>query len=188
MVSQFKSPDKVRLLGALDFDFPEGTHAIGRLDNESEGLLLLTTNRSVTKLLFQGEVPHSRKYLVQVKNVVQPETLDQLRAGITFKEKGGGGADYTTKPCDVEIVPAPVHLPPLNPLLTWKVPETWLMITLAEGKYHQVRKMVVTAGHRCKRLIRVAIEDMELGDLEPGGVKEMEETEFFRLLRIDNWK
>ncbi|WP_261387849.1 hypothetical protein [Chitinophaga pinensis] len=62
MVSQFISPDKVRLLGDLDFDFPEGTHAVGRLDNNSEGLLLLTTNKKVTRLLFESEQPHKRAY------------------------------------------------------------------------------------------------------------------------------
>jgi len=67
MVSQFVSSHDVRLLGDLDFDFPAGTHAIGRLDNHSEGLLLLTTNPKITRLLFQGITPHERKYLVQVK-------------------------------------------------------------------------------------------------------------------------
>lgn len=188
MVSQFKSPDDVRLLGDLDFDFPEGTHAIGRLDNQSEGLLLLTTNKKVTKLLFQGEVPHARKYLVQVKHVVQAPALHLLRTGIAFKSKGGNGEEYTTKPCDVEVVPAPQGLAPLDPAFTRDVPNSWLLMTLMEGKFHQVRKMVVTAGHRCKRLIRVSIEDMELGDLPPGAVREFEEAEFFRLLHIDNWQ
>jgi 23S rRNA pseudouridine2457 synthase len=70
MVSQFVSPDKVNLLGDLDFNFPEGTHAIGRLDNNSEGLLILTTNKKVTALLFQSENPHKRTYLVQVEKHV----------------------------------------------------------------------------------------------------------------------
>ena len=61
MVSQFVSPDDVNLLGDLDFNFPEGTHAIGRLDNHSEGLLILTTNKKVTRLLFQGLLPHKRQ-------------------------------------------------------------------------------------------------------------------------------
>ena len=67
MVSQFVSSHDVRLLTDLNFNFPEGTHAIGRLDQNSEGLLLLTTNKKITKLLFQGTVSHKRTYLVQVK-------------------------------------------------------------------------------------------------------------------------
>lgn len=188
MVSQFISPDNVRLLGDLDFDFPEGTHAVGRLDNNSEGLLLLTTNKKVTRLLFQGEVPHKRTYLVQVKHYVQDEALHLLRTGVTFPAKGGGGETYTTLPCTVAIVPAPEGLAPLDPAFTREVPHTWLLMTLTEGKFHQVRKMVTTVGHRCKRLIRVAIEDLVLGDLAPGAVRELEETEFFRLLHIDNWQ
>ncbi len=186
MVSQFVSPDKVRLLGHLHFDFPEGTHAVGRLDNHSEGLLLLTTNKKVTRLLFQGAVPHKRVYTVLVKGIVEAEALHRLRTGITLPDKGR--ADYTTLPCDVEIVEAPAGFPPLDPSHTWKVPETWLRITLTEGKFHQVRKMVTTVGHRCKRLIRTAIEDLELGDMPSGAVRELDEVTFFRLLHIDNWQ
>lgn len=186
MVSQFISPDKVRLLGHLRFDFPEGTHAVGRLDNHSEGLLLLTTNKKVTRLLFQGAVPHKRVYTVLVKGIVEAEALHRLRTGITLPDKGR--PDYTTLPCDVEIVAAPAGFPPLDPSHTWQVPETWLRITLTEGKFHQVRKMVTTVGHRCKRLIRTAIEDLELGDLPSGAVRELDEATFFRLLRIDNWQ
>jgi 23S rRNA pseudouridine2457 synthase len=185
MVSQFISPDKVRLLGSLNFDFPEGTHAIGRLDNQSEGLLLLTTNKKVTKLLFQGEVPHKRTYLVQVKNIVNEESLAQLRNGITFRI--AEDQYYTTTPCDVEIVPQPLNLSPLDNAFRADVPQTWLLITLTEGKFHQIRKMVAAVHHRCKRLIRVSIEDIELGDLKPGEVKELAENDFFNLLKIEHW-
>ena len=78
MVSQFVSSHDVRLLGDLNFDFPDGTHAIGRLDQHSEGLLLLTTNKKITKLLFQGIKPHTRTYLVQVKNKVSKETAKSI--------------------------------------------------------------------------------------------------------------
>ena len=81
MVSQFVSTHQVNLLSNINFDFPEGTHAIGRLDQMSEGLLLLTTNKKVTKLLFQGIRPHVRTYLVQVKNKVHQDTLKQLQSG-----------------------------------------------------------------------------------------------------------
>ena len=185
MVSQFVSADDVRLLGDIDFEFPEGTHAIGRLDSHSEGLLILTTNKKVTNLLFQGEVPHKRTYLVQVGHVVSPETLTLLRTGIGIKIKGG--VEYVTSPCEVEITTKPANI--TNRIKDeWNVPNTWLLITLTEGKYHQVRKMVRTANHRCKRLIRISIEDLDLGDLKPGGVREIEETQFFEKLKIKNWR
>lgn len=186
MVSQFISPDKVNKLGDLNFDFPEGTHAIGRLDNNSEGLLLLTTNKRVTALLFQSKVPHKRTYLVQVEKVITEERLNMLRSGITIRVKGGGY--YTTAACQVELVDKPINLPRRGHEFREDLPQSWLLITLTEGKFHQIRKMVSSVYHHCKRLIRISIEDLQLGDLQPGCVKEMEEEEFFRLLKIQDWK
>jgi len=186
MVSQFISPDKVVLLGNLDFVFPSGTHAIGRLDNHSEGLLILTTNKKVTKLLFQGKTPHVRSYLVRVRHQVSQESLSALRSGLTLP--GKGGLDYVTAPCDAEIITEPPNLILSQPLGKEWVPHTWLRMSLTEGKFHQVRKMVNAVNHRCTRLIRTSIENIELGDLEPGCVREMKEQDFFEQLNIDDWK
>jgi len=182
MVSQFVSTHDVRMLCDLDFNFPEGTHAIGRLDNHSEGLLLLTTNKKITSLLFQGVLPHKRVYLVQVKNQVTEESLQQLRKGVCIRVKGGN--DYITGSCDVRITDKPANLFSSGYELREGVANTWLYISLTEGKFHQVRKMVAAVSHQCKRLIRVAIEDIELGDLNPGEVMEMSEADFFRKLKI----
>ena len=183
MVSQFISQDAVRLLGDLDFDFPEGTHAIGRLDNESEGLLILTTNKNITRLLFQGEKKHTRTYLVLVKNIVSEETVKQLASGISIRVKGGG--DYISSPCEASIVSDAKAIYPFASDTREKYPHTWLLLTLTEGKFHQVRKMVLAVNHRCLRLIRVSIEHILLDDLKPGEVKEFEEEEFFTLLDIE---
>src|ERR1700710_762100 len=177
MVSQFVSPDDVGLLGDLDFDFPEGTHAIGRLDNNSEGLLILTTDKRVTQLLFQGKVPHKRTYWVMVKNVVTEERLNKLKTGVSIRVKGGGF--YTTSLTDVEILPSPVNLFRGWFNLREGQLHTWLQITLTEGKFHQVRKMVDAIHHRCMRLVRISIENLELGDLQPGKVREIGEEDFF---------
>lgn len=182
MVSQFISSHKVRLLGEVDFDFPEGTHAIGRLDNQSEGLLLLTTNKKITRLLFQGEQAHSRTYLVQVKNWVSDESIELLRSGIPISAKFG--QEYVTTPCKVEKVDTPKNLFSSGYELIEGVPNTWLLISLTEGKFHQVRKMVAAIHHICKRLIRVSIENISLADLQPGEVKEMSEKAFFEKLGI----
>ena len=138
MVSQFVSTHDVKLLGDLDFDFPEGTHAIGRLDNHSEGLLILTTNKKLTRLLFLSEVPHKRTYLVQVNNIVSDENLKKLQTGVSIKIKTG--IAYTTTPCDVKVVTNPEELYDLGERLTAYYPNTWLLITITEGKFHQVRK------------------------------------------------
>ncbi len=185
MVSQFVSTHKVGLLGDLDFDFPEGIHAVGRLDNHSEGLLILTTNKKVTRLLFLGKTAHERTYLVQVNNLLSAESLEKLRTGVPIKIKTGD--TYITSPCKVSVVTNPEKLFDLGERLTAYPPFTWILITITEGKYHQVRKMIAAVKHKCKRLIRISIEELELGYLKPGAVKELEESSFFKKLKIDNW-
>jgi len=182
MVSQFVSTHDVALLGDLDFDFPAGTHAVGRLDNDSEGLLILTTNKKVTRLLFLSEVPHKRTYLVQLNNVVSAENIERLRTGVQIRIKTG--VQYTTTPCDVQLISNPGDYYDLGERLTAYHPFTWLLITITEGKFHQVRKMIAAIRHKCKRLIRISIEDLELEGLKAGAVRELEEKDFFRKLQI----
>ncbi len=186
MVSQFVSPDDVRLLGEINFEFPEGTHAIGRLDQNSEGLLILTTNKKVTKLLFQGEIPHKRTYLVQVVYKMSDVDVQKLREGVIIKI--AGDVDWQTSPCQAQIVQKPDNLFTYENELPEFVAHSWITLTLTEGKFHQVRKMVNALNYKCKRLIRIAIEDMTLGNLQPGEVKEYDEETFFRLLKITNWR
>jgi len=183
MVSQFVSTHQVNLLHQLDFSFPEGTHAIGRLDQNSEGLLLLTTNKKITKLLFQGPVPHNRTYLVQVKNKVTTETAEKLAGGIEIS--ASNGQIFKTTPCIVKILDQPLHLAVVEKPLHKNVQSSWLEITLTEGRFHQVRKMVAVVNHKCIRLIRTSIEDITIGSMGPGDVIELNENDFFRLLKLD---
>jgi 23S rRNA pseudouridine2457 synthase len=182
MVSQFVSTHEVGLLGDLDFDFPLGTHAIGRLDKDSEGLLLLTTDKRITKLLFQGEKPHKRSYLVLVKGVVTPETLQQLTSGVAIS--GVGGSVYTTQSCEAELVADPQRWGHWIESYPAHIPHSWLLLTLTEGRFHQVRKMVFTVGHRCKRLIRVGVEELVLNGLLPGSVTELPAEIFYGRLKL----
>ncbi len=184
MVSQFVSSHDVNLLGSIDFDFPEGTHAIGRLDNLSEGLLILTTNKKVTKLLFQGEKTHERVYLVLVNKQVSADNLARLQNGVAMIIENG--ATYMSS-CKAEIVAEPPFNFNSPYIMTEHIDYTWLRISLTEGKFHQVRKMVKAIGHKVKRLVRVSIENLELGNLQPGKVKELEEETFFRLLSIEKY-
>jgi len=146
-------------------------------------LLILTTNKKVTRLLFLSETPHKRTYLVQVNNILSEENLHLLQTGITIRVKGG--INYTTPLCSVSIVENPESIYSNAMVNDQYGPHTWLLITLTEGKFHQVRKMMGAIHHRCKRLIRVSIENLTLGDLMPGGVRELEEKDFFKLLKID---
>ena len=182
MVSQFVSSHEVRVLGALGFDFPAGTHPIGRLDKDSEGLLILTTDKRVTRLLFQGEAPHRRTYLVKVKHVVSDEGLALLRAGVTIRVRGGGY--YVTAPCEAERVGEPELLFVGASTTKDYTPVSWVRISLTEGKFHQVRKMVAAIGHRCIRLVRVSIEELTLEGLGAGEVREVGAADFFEQLKI----
>jgi 23S rRNA pseudouridine2457 synthase len=182
MVSQFVSTHDVRLLNDIDFKFPESTHAIGRLDQMSEGLLLLTTNKKVTRLLFQGAHPHVRTYLVQVKNKVSSSTLQMLQNGVVISAPNA--ATYTTAPCKVELVEPPNALWDNGIKLHENQQTDWLRIELTEGKFHQVRKMVAAVHHRCIRLIRWSIEDIVVESIAPGQVKEVTEEFFFNALKL----
>jgi 23S rRNA pseudouridine2457 synthase len=185
MVSQFVSVEDVRLLCDLDFDFPAGTHVIGRLDSLSEGLLLLTTNKKVMKLLFQGKTPHKRTYLVRVTNVISSEKVQQLREGVTIRVRGQG--DYMTAPCEIHLLDTPPDVLPHQLEQNPYISNSWLQVSLYEGKFHQIRNMMSAVKHQCRRLIRISIEDMVLGDLAPGCVREIVEEDFFKLLKIGDW-
>jgi 23S rRNA pseudouridine2457 synthase len=182
MVSQFISTHKVGLLGDVNFNFPEGTHAIGRLDAPSEGLLLLTTDKRVTRLLFLAATPHQRKYLVMVQNIITPETLQQLKEGV--KIRIANGEYYTAKPAAIEIIKNPQLLYKFSADARGKYPHTWLLITLTEGKFRQVRKMVLAVRHRCLRLIRLSISNIKIDGIAPGAVKELSAAEFYTGLDI----
>ena len=165
------------MLGNLDYDFPEGTHAIGRLDYTSEGLLLLTTNKAITRLLFDPAAAHPRSYLVNVYKEVSDETIGQLATGVEIRVRGGGY--HTTGPATVLRHARPASLPRGAHELREDIAQDWLLITLAEGKHRQVRKMLQAVHHPCHRLIRQSIGGMMLGDLASGAVREMSEEVFF---------
>ena len=183
MVSQFVSSDVVPLLGEIDFPFPEGTHAIGRLDRDSEGLLLLTTDKKITRLIFCGQKPHRRTYLVLLQNTMSDETFRQLAEGIKIKIKNG--EEYLARPERLLRVTDPVSLYPWAVDFREAYPHTWLLITLTEGKYRQVRKMALAARHRCLRLIRLSMEEINIEGLAPGKVKELDENIFYQLAGLN---
>ncbi|MCW3076773.1 MAG: pseudouridine synthase [Bacteroidetes bacterium] len=182
MISQFVSPYEQRKLGALAFDFPDGTNAVGRLDDESEGLLILTTDKTLTQRLLHPDKKHSRGYIVQVEKKVNDETLNKLRSGVEILVKGRGV--YKTQPCKINIIEKPDFLPLREDPLLDRIPHTWLEFILTEGKNRQIRKMCKGVYHKCCRLIRTRIEDLELKGMKSGEVREIEKEELFRLLRL----
>jgi 23S rRNA pseudouridine2457 synthase len=186
MLSQFVSPFPHRLLGDLNYPFPEGTHAIGRLDHASEGLILLSTDKSMTRRLLHPGRNHRRTYLVQVERKVAEGTLEKMMNGIEIPVKRRG--NYLTMPCSVEYASLPASLHWDDPMFNKWIEYTWLKFVLTEGKNRQIRKMCKLMRHSCTRLIRTSICDLELGDLPPGGVREIEQEELFRLLNFGEIK
>ncbi|HWY38595.1 MAG TPA: pseudouridine synthase [Bacteroidia bacterium] len=181
MLSQFVRMPKKKCLADLDFTFPEGINALGRLDENSEGLLILSNDKQLNRLLLKPENEHKRVYWVQVQGIPANEELKQLGSGIHIRLDN---LDYVTKPCGVKIIAEPADLParghPVKPQHT----TTWIELTLMEGKFHQVRKMTAATGHQTMRLIRVAIENVLLNNMKPGEVRELKQEEIYSLLKI----
>lgn len=158
------------MLGEL-YDFPEGTMAIGRLDEKSEGLLLLTTDGKVSDFITtRGKV--EKEYYAQVDGIITEKEIQQLQEGVEISIEG---KKYTTKPCKAAII-----TPPNFPNRTQKIrderhgPTSWVSITLKEGRFRQVRKMTAVVGFPTLRLIRVRIGTILLDDLSLGDVKEVD--------------
>ncbi len=181
MISQFVSPYEHRLLGDLNFEFPEGTHAVGRLDDLSEGLLILTTDKTLTARLLHPDRQHIRKYLVLVEKTISEETIQELCTGVEILIKQRG--KYITQPCEVRVVVNPdIH--ERDPELIQYEPHSWLEFVLKEGKNRQIRKMCKAVHHECKRLLRTAIEDLTIDGMSPGEVKEISRDDLVRLLHL----
>lgn len=172
-LSQFiyekKRPKK--LLGEL-YDFPNGTMAIGRLDEDSEGLLLLTTNGMMSEIIRSKSV--EKEYYAQVDGIITPEAVEQLKNGV---EIGFKGIRYTTKKCEAEIVnQLPDCIAEGRKIRDKRHgPTSWVSVTLTEGKFRQVRKMTAAAGFPTLRLIRVRVGIIHLNNLKAGEVLEVDD-------------
>lgn len=172
-LSQFKYELKRRkkLLGSL-FDFPEGTMAIGRLDEDSEGLLLLTTDGKVSDFICSSKV--DKEYYVQVDGIINEEAVLKLQSGV---EIGFEGTKYITKPCKAfRLETIPDFGPRAKKIRDERHgPTSWASITLNEGKFRQVRKMTSAVGFPTLRLVRVRIGNVHLNQLQSGEVIEVPE-------------
>ena len=171
-LSQFinnQTKRKKKMLGELH-DFPEGTMAIGRLDVNSEGLLLLTTDGKVSEYIRSKKV--DKEYYVQVDGIISQTEIEILKKGIEISIEG---KKYTTKPCKASIISVPNF-----PNRTQKIrderhgPTSWVSIIIREGKFRQVRKMTAAVNHPTLRLIRVRIGSILLDNLQIGKVLEVD--------------
>jgi 23S rRNA pseudouridine2457 synthase len=161
---------KKKLLGEL-FDFTEGTMAIGRLDEASEGLLLLTTDGKMSEAIRSKKV--EKEYYAQVDGNITFEAVEQLQNGV---EIGIEGEKYTTLPCTAFRLTNTPDLPKRNKKIRddRHGPTSWVSITVNEGKFRQVRKMTAAVGFPTLRLVRVRIGNIKLENLNTGEVKEVD--------------
>jgi 23S rRNA pseudouridine2457 synthase len=163
VLSQFTPEPGAEWRTLADFKLPSKSYALGRLDADSEGLLLLSDEPGLNSRLLDPAAAHPREYWAQVERVPTAGALAQLARGVTI-----GG--HATQPCAVRrLDPAPA-VPPRDPPIRARksVPDCWLSLELTEGKNRQVRRMTAAIGHPTLRLIRVRIGRFMLGDLKPG--------------------
>ncbi len=158
-----------KLLGELG-DFPEGTMSIGRLDEHSEGLLLLTTNGKVSEQVRSKKV--EKEYYVQVDGSITDEAIEQLKMGVEIVHRK---QKYKTLPCQANRLETPPNLPERAKKIRDERhgPTSWVSIIIREGKFRQVRKMTAVVGFPTLRLVRMRIGNVLLGDLQVGEVIEV---------------
>ena len=183
-LSQFtKEVPEHRTLGDL-FAFPPDVYPVGRLDKDSEGLLILTNDRALNHKLLDPEYGHERSYFAQVEGLPRDEDLQNFRRGLVIRINK---KDYTTRPAQIELLSSAPTLPDRNPPIRFRknVPTSWLNITLTEGKNRQVRRMCAKIGYPTLRLVRHSIKNLEIGNMQPGDVVEFEQQEISTLLDVE---
>jgi len=178
VVTQFTPPENDQQESLANFDFPKDVYPVGRLDSDSEGLLILSDDSRLNNALLDPENEHERTYWVQVDNEATEAALDELRRGVVVQGR-------KTKPCRAHRISGEPDLPPRTvPIRIRKnIPTSWISLTLTEGKNRQVRRMTAAVGHPTLRLVRWSIGSLTLGDLKlaPGEWTELNLEEVRKL-------
>jgi 23S rRNA pseudouridine2457 synthase len=164
-------------------EFPKEVYPVGRLDKDSEGLLLLTNDKSLNHQLLNPRFAHQRTYYVQVEGIPTSEALAQLQAGVTIQVDG---KPYRTKPALVKLLDEAPTLPDRDPPIRFRaaIPDRWLALTLIEGKNRQVRKMTAAVGFPTLRLVRYSMEKITLDGMGVGEVRELSQDVVYRALGL----
>ncbi len=174
VLSQFTESEDPAKRTLAEFGFPPFVYPVGRLDYDSEGLLLMSDDAKLNAALLHPERKHERTYLAQVENIPSPEALEALRRGVAIQGK-------PTLPARARLLPEEPDLPdrPVPIRFRKEIPTCWLELTLIEGRNRQVRRMTAAVGHPTLRLIRVAVGDLRLADLgiAPGEMKRLSPKE-----------
>ncbi len=160
-----------------------GVYPVGRLDADSEGLVLLTDDGQLQHVFTDPKFGHSKTYWAQVEGVPTPEALDTLRNGVLLP---GYRTKYRTRPAKARVLDPGPEVWERNPPIRYraKIPVTWIEVELQEGRNRQVRKMTAKVGFPTLRLVRVAIGELRVDGLQPGEWRELTASELARTLRL----
>lgn len=166
VLSQFTSTEGKLCLKDI-LHVPTDVYPVGRLDYDSEGLLLITNDKSINQQLLNPIFAHQRTYWVQVDGAITPAALAQLTKGVKINIDGKA---YKTKPAKLELLPDVVQVPDRHPPIRFRknIPTSWVAIQVTEGKNRQVRKMFAQVGFPVLRLIRAKLGKYTIQDMQPG--------------------
>lgn len=180
ILSQFSSENGNAGLGSL-FELPKDVYPVGRLDLDTEGLLILTNDKSLNNKLLNPKNKHWRTYLAEVEGIPTDVEMAEFRRGLELNFKG---KMYTSLPAKIQIVKPelPERIPPVNYVKHPK--RSWLEISLVEGKNRQVRKMTAKIGSPTLRLVRTSIENLKLGDLKSGEIRQISKNVLYKKLNF----
>ncbi len=183
VLSQFSKEGEKETLADYLVDIPKDVYPVGRLDYDSEGLLLLTNDKRFNALMLQPRFSHTRTYWVQVEGLITKEALESLAKGVFISIEG---KKYFTKKAVVSILPDDWTIWERNPPIRFRKnsPTSWISLTLTEGKNRQVRKMTAAVGFPTLRLIRVNIGNLKINDLMPGTFRTLLKEEVEDILKI----
>jgi 23S rRNA pseudouridine2457 synthase len=176
VLSQFSEDRDKKTLAHYFSSISKDIYPVGRLDYDSEGLLLLTNDKELNHQLLDPKFKHKRTYWVQVEGEPTKEALHNLTAGVTINVNG---KKHTTAPAKVSAFSDPPILPERNPPIRFRknIPTSWISLTLTEGKNRQVRKMTAAIGYPTLRLVRYSISKINIEGLEPGSYRELDHSE-----------
>ena len=179
VLSQFSPEGDKKTLAHFFPVIAKDVYPVGRLDYDSEGLLLLTNDKALTHQLLEPRFAHKRTYYIQVDGLITDDALKQLATGVKISINGTA---HHTKPCIAKRINDP-SLPDRNPPIRYRkeIPTSWIALTLTEGKNRQVRRMTAAVGFPTLRLVRYSIGEVTIEGMQPGGIIEMS-TEVKNLL------
>jgi 23S rRNA pseudouridine2457 synthase len=182
VLSQFTSENSKACLKDF-FEVPKDVYPVGRLDYDSEGLLLLTNDKSLNHRLLHPSFAHERGYRVQVEGLITNEALQQLSSGITIQVDG---KPYLTAVGKASRLPDHIVIPDRNPPIRFRkhIPTSWIKLVITEGKNRQVRKMTAATGFPTLRLIRYSLAGLTLDPMLPGDMIDMNQNDVYGKLGL----